>query len=97
MKLLFSNAAKADLLQIGDYIAEVDPARAVKLVRNLRDRCAGLATTPLAHPLVPRFSHLGIRKRVAGNYLLFYRVDAQYVTMVRIMHSARDYEDLLDP
>ena len=97
MKLRFSNEAKADLLRIGEYIADTDPSSALRLVRELRARCASLAGAPLAHPVVQRFKHLGIRKRVAGNYLLYYRAEGSDLTIVRTIHGAQYYDRLLDP
>ncbi len=57
MKLVFTDEAKADLLQIGEWIAEDNPARALTFVDELETRCARLTTMPRAYPLVPR--HVG--------------------------------------
>jgi toxin ParE1/3/4 len=50
-----------------------------------------------AIPLVPRYEHLGIRRRPFGNYLIFYRIGADAIEVVHILHGARDYEPLLFP
>ena len=50
---------------------------------------------PQAFPLVPRFEHTGIRRRVHGNYLIFYRIGPDAVDIIHIMHGAMDYERLL--
>jgi toxin ParE1/3/4 len=47
--------------------------------------------------VVPRYEHLGIRRRPFGNYLIFYRVGADAIEVVHILHGARDYEPLLFP
>jgi toxin ParE1/3/4 len=49
------------------------------------------------YPLVPRHGHLGIRRRPFGNYLIFYRVGANAIEVVHVLHGARDYERLLFP
>jgi toxin ParE1/3/4 len=36
-----------------------------------------------------------IRKRVHGDYLIFYRVRGRQVEIVRILHGARDWNALL--
>jgi plasmid stabilization system protein ParE len=46
MKLVFTDEAKADLLQIGEWIAEDNPARALTFVDELETRCARLTTMP---------------------------------------------------
>ena len=44
--------AESDLEQIGDYIAEDNPKRALSFVLALRDKCLGLADAPYGFPLV---------------------------------------------
>ncbi|MDR6449622.1 plasmid stabilization system protein ParE [Paraburkholderia terricola] len=86
-------AAEAELEAIGDYIARDNPLRAVSFVRELRDRCMGLADMPLAFPLVPRYEDRGVRHRVHGNYQIFYRVvgqPAERIDVIHVLHSARD-------
>ena len=60
-------------------------------------RAMRLGDNPLAFPLVPRHEHGGIRRRVFGNYLIFYLVEADTVHIVHILHGAQDYEALLFP
>lgn len=38
--------AESDLEQIGDYIAQDNPKRALSFVLALRDKCLGLADAP---------------------------------------------------
>ena len=54
-----------------------------------------LADSPLAFPLVPRHEHKGVRRRVFRGYLIFYRVEADAISVVRILHGAQDYEAVL--
>jgi toxin ParE1/3/4 len=46
MKLIFTDEAKFDLDDIGDWIADHNPVRAVTFVDELVARCAKLAETP---------------------------------------------------
>jgi len=39
----------------------------------------------------------GIRRRVHGNYLIFYRVKVQTIEILRVLHAAMDYERLMFP
>ena len=97
MKVVFSDAAKADLTEIGDYIARDNPRRALAFVRRLRVTALRLGVMPNAFPLVPGSRHQGIRRRIMGSYLIFYRVDADRIAILRVLHGARDYERLLFP
>ncbi|MCO1345946.1 type II toxin-antitoxin system RelE/ParE family toxin (plasmid) [Burkholderia multivorans] len=95
MKVRLSSEARQDLIAIGDYIARDNPSRARSFVQELTNKCASLANMPLSYPVVPRYEAKGIRRRVHGNYQIFYRVDGDQVFVVRVLHGARDYEALL--
>jgi len=97
MRVIVTRAADADLEAIADWIAQDSPRRALSFVVELREACIGLGHTPRAFPLVPRYEAHGIRRRVHGNYLIFYRIDADQVTVIHVLHGARDYEPLLFP
>lgn len=89
--------AESDLEGIGDYIARDNPVRALSFVRELREKCLSLSVTPLAFPLVPRFETHAVRRRVHGNYLVFYRVEARRVVVLHVLHGAMDYAAILFP
>ncbi len=95
MILEFSSEAENNLEQIADYIAEHSPLRAMLLIRELRSRCAELVDNPNAFALVPRYERHGIRRRVHGNYLIFYRVETGKVVIIHILHGATDYGAIL--
>jgi plasmid stabilization system protein ParE len=95
MILEFSSEAENDLEQIADYIAQDDPRRAVSFVRELRSKCEALLDARNSFASVPRFEHHGIRRRVHGNYLIFYRVESEKVVIIHILHGATDYGAIL--
>jgi toxin ParE1/3/4 len=90
-------AAEADLEAIGDWIGQDNPSRALTFVLELRDACTTLAQLPEGYSLVPRYENSGIRRRVYGNYLIFYLVDGKQIQVLHILHGARDYEAILFP
>lgn len=96
MIVRFAAAAEFDLEQIGDYIARDNPRRALSFVLELREKCLNLADTPLAFPLVSRYEHQHVRRRVHGNYAIFYRVDVSNVVVIHVLNGAMDYAALLD-
>ncbi len=97
MRLLFSDAAERELEAIGDYIALDSPARALNFIRELRKDCALLTDMPKRHPVLSRYKATGIRRSVYGSYLIFYRIEAQAVQILHILHGAMDYEAILFP
>jgi len=95
MKVALTAEALGDLEQIGDYIARDNPSRAASFVDELIGKARELGELPRGFPLVPRYEHLGIRRRAHGNYLIFYRVGPDLVSVIHILQGARDYEALL--
>jgi plasmid stabilization system protein ParE len=95
MNLVITAAAEADLQSIGDWIANDNPARALTFVHELRERCESLINAPRGYALVPRYEHLGIRRRVYRDYLIFYRITGGTVEVLHVLHGARDYETIL--
>ena len=95
MILELSDEAEQDLEQIADYIARDNPWRALSFILELRTRCEELLDTPNGFAIVPRYERYGIRRRVHGNYLIFYRVETAKVVIVHILHGATDYGAIL--
>ncbi len=97
MRVVFSQQAKDGLREIALFIARDNKARALSFVGELRAKAQDIGSMPRAFPLVPRYEHHGIRRRPHGNYLIFYRVEDDRVSIVHILHGARDYDALLFP
>ena len=97
MKVAVTNAALADLLQIGRAIATDNPQRAETFVSEIYDRCRRLGAMPRAFPLLPNWEERGIRRRPFGDYLIFYRINKDQVDILHVLHGARDFEAILFP
>lgn len=95
MKVLFADAAEADLEQIGDWIGNSSPIRAVTFVQELRECCDGLADMPRRYPVVLVRGRTELRRRPYGNYLILYRIVGDAIEILHVIHGARDYERLL--
>ena len=93
----FTAAAEADLEAIGDHIAQDNPVRAISFVRELHRSCTELAAMPEAWHIIPRYEHQGIRRRVHGRYLIFYRVAAERIVVLHVLNGAMDVEAVLFP
>lgn len=97
MMVEFTTAAEADLEAIGDYIAQDNPVRALSFVRELSRSCMDLADMPQAWPIVPRYEHHGVRHRVHGRYLIFYRVAKDRIVVLHVLNGAMNVEAILFP
>ena len=97
MRVVLTDEALRDLEEIGDYIARDSPVRARTFVGELLLSAQRISEIPQGFPLVPRYERHGVRRRVHGAYLIFYRVEESRVSILHILHGARDYEALLFP
>lgn len=92
MNVQIATEAEDDLERIGDYIAQDNPRRALSFIAELRDKCIGLGEMYEAFPLVPRY---GLRRRVHGNYVIFYKVETDRIVVIHVLHGAMDYSAIL--
>lgn len=97
MKVVITEAAWSDLFHIGSAIAKDSRKRADSFVEEIYDRCHELRDMAYSYPLLPDFSESGIRRRVYGRYLIFYRIAGDTVGIIHILHGAMDYQSILFP
>lgn len=95
-KLRFSEKAEADLESIGDYLVERNATVAVRFIREIRTRCSHLIQFPYSHPILKGYEVPGFRRLVHQQYLIFYVVRDDAVEIVRVIHGAREYSELLE-
>ncbi len=90
MKRLFiTPLAESDIAEIGDYIASDSPARALSFVRELRGQCRKIAGSPEAYRMRHELGE-GIRACAYHRYMIFFVAAAKEVTIIRVLHGARD-------
>jgi toxin ParE1/3/4 len=86
--------AQLDLDAIADFIIRDNPSRAVSFVDELIDRFRIIAERPRSFPsrdnLVP-----GLRSAVHGRYLILFRIEEDFVRILRVVHGARDLPRLM--
>lgn len=95
MKVFITEAAKNDLIEIREFIRPHNPKRAAEFVEELLSRCESLGDMARVFPLVPRYEHHGIRRYPYRDYLIFYRINEDFLEIIHILNGARDYESLL--
>jgi toxin ParE1/3/4 len=94
-------AALDDLDAIVDYLRERNPLAAIRFVEAAQATFEHIAFMPFAYPkLRTELRALAdLRWRTLtgafNRYLVFYRVAADHVDVVRVLHSARDLESIL--
>jgi toxin ParE1/3/4 len=89
LSIIWRRSASDDLATILAYIANEDPQAA----RRLKERVES-AVLPLAqHPYLYRHGRVpGTREVVIHpNYILVYRIDAECIEVVSVLHSRQEY------
>jgi len=94
-QLRISPRASSDLIEIWSYIADDSVANADALIDKLYQAIQVLARQPGSgrhrEELAP-----GIQSFPFGRYIIFYRVVAGAVEIVRVLHGARDIENIFE-
>jgi toxin ParE1/3/4 len=93
VKLLLRPAAEQDLRQIAEFIAQDNARRAASYIRELREELQNLLRAPLGFALQPSLGP-GVRRLTYGNYLIFYRVQQDVISVLRILHGARNLKNV---
>jgi toxin ParE1/3/4 len=87
---IFHAKARSDLREIGDYIAEDNPVRAVSFVEELEARCQKIALYPNSGMPRPQWGER-IHTAIHGKYQILYSKRNDAVVIERIVHSARQF------
>lgn len=91
MKVALTLEALADLKEIGRWIARDNPRRARTFAKDLTEASMSLGRQPRRFPFAFPSGEPPVRKRVHRDYLIFYRVEAEAVQVIRIVHGSRDW------
>ena len=91
-KVIWSEAALADLHDLCGYIAKEDPKAAQRIGRGILEHARILADFPFIGPAYPRGARGPLREIVFCSYRIFYDVSEQplRVEILHIRHGARD-------
>uniref|UniRef100_UPI00386DDBE0 type II toxin-antitoxin system RelE/ParE family toxin n=1 Tax=Sphingomonas sp. BE123 TaxID=2817842 RepID=UPI00386DDBE0 len=89
-ELKFAKRAEVDLQQIWRYSAiEWGVEQADTYIAEMRERCLRLCEHPALGP--ERFyGRRALRRWPAGSHILYYRIEARRIRVVRILHAAMD-------
>ena len=90
-----ADAAKEDLLEIGEYLEQENPAAVARLLQMFRNKFQFLAQFPQAGR-ERNDMLLYLRTFPAGKYIIFYQLADYGIEVLRVRHSAQDNRDLFD-
>ena len=86
--------AETDAVEIWVYIARDNEAAADGMIDQIESRLASLSRMPLSAEAVP-YIDPDVRRSSVGNYVIYYRPIDDGIQVLRILHGARQPEDLV--
>jgi toxin ParE1/3/4 len=94
-KVIYSQQAETELVEIGGYIAQDSERHAEEFVAHLRDKANAIAHAPriyrVRHDLGPELRTAAIR-----DYVIVFRISRDGVEILHIVHGARDLKRLFE-
>lgn len=94
VKLVILPAARADLIDIGDFIALDNPPRAASFVAEIETKIMEIGARPGSFQKRDDL-HKGVRHARHGRYLIFFIEKGDEVQIVRVLQGSRDLPGLL--
>ncbi len=88
-RLVILPAARADLIEIGDFIAQDNPGRALSFLAEIEAKMRQAADRPESFPVRDDVRE-GLRSARHGRYLIFFLEAGAEIQVVRVLHGARD-------
>jgi toxin ParE1/3/4 len=88
-----SAKTQADLLEIWLYIADRDTRAADRVVGEIQRVCELIASHPMMGRERPDVLP-GVRSFVVMSWTIFYRVEQDFIDIVRVLHGARDLDEI---
>lgn len=92
-RLIYKPRALDDLSEIHDYIAQDNPAAAARQILSISKSCEALAGMPGIGRGRPDLRP-GMRTWPVGFYLVLHREVQGGIEVVRVVHGARDLDDI---
>lgn len=88
-QIIWTKKAIKDLKQIDEIISMDSKFYAERFINKLIFRVDQLIEFPESGRIVPEKEDISIRELIEGNYRIFYRLNKNEVTILRIHNSAR--------
>lgn len=93
MRVQLSPFVGPDLEEIGDYIAQDNPERAVSFIREIRAKFAAIGQAPQLYRLRPEIAE-DARVATVGRYVILFRIAGETVRIERVAYGGRLLDEL---
>ena len=95
-EVIWADAAQEDLEASAAYIFHDSPAYAASFVSRTLKAARSLISFPLRGRIVREFGRKDIRQILVFSYRLIYRVEDNRISILSLIHGARDFEKAWD-
>jgi toxin ParE1/3/4 len=96
-RFIFTEEAETQLLEILDYVADESVSAAVRVRHAIFDAVGKLAETPGIGHTREDLTDRPLKFWTVYSYLVVYDPESRPLTIVAVLHGARDVEHLLKP
>ena len=92
MKVLWTDAAIAQLEAVYNYVAQTSPEYARRIVDKLTRRSKQIAAFPFSGRMVPEYELNEVRELIEGSYRVIYLVkeEKNQIEVLAVIHSVRE-------
>ncbi len=92
MKVLWTDAAVAQLEAIHDYVAQTSPEYARRIIDRLTKRSIQISIFPFSGRAVPEYELNEVREVVEVSYRIIYLIkeDEDQLEVLAVIHSSRE-------
>jgi len=97
-EVIWASVAENDLARIIEYIANDNPANALKVLNKLKEKAANLHHSPKRGRIIPELQEYGIyqfRELIVDPWRLLYRAQEDKVYVLAVLDSRQNIEDIL--
>ena len=92
MKVLWTDAAVAQLAALRDYLAQASPEYARRIVDRLTKRSVQIAAFPFSGRTVREYELNEVREVIEGSYRIIYLIkeDEKQIEVLALIHNSRE-------
>ena len=92
VRIIWTDAARADLRAIHDYIARDSQMYAIRVIEQIKSKVESIIF-PEASAMVPEWNRPDIRETFVASFRIIYRITANTIEVLAVIHSARQLPD----
>jgi len=89
VRVHWTHTAVEHLLAIYEHIAQDAPLYAQRMIDRLTKRSEQIATFPQSGRMVPEYEAPDIREVIARPYRIIYRIQADQIDILAVVHGAQ--------